>query len=259
MNPASFAWPELSGKTIVVTGGGMGVGRGVTMALARCGARIVIAGRDLARAEQAAADARREFGAETQAVRADVSVPANCEYLIEEAARRFGEVDGLVNNAALFALIPLLEASPEDSARMLNTNFNGPLFAAQAFARRCVALKRPGAIVNISSIAGSRPAHGCGLYSASKAALNMLTKTMALEWTPLGVRVNGVAPGHVDTEGVRDDFASGRLNREAMVAAIPARRIADVADVAEAVLYLLSERSRHVAGATLTVDGGEAM
>lgn len=259
MTPSSFAWPELSGKTIVVTGGGMGVGRGVTMALARCGARIAIAGRDLARAEQAAEDARRDFGAETHALRADVSIPDACEQMIEEAARRFGEVDGLVNNAAMFALIPLLEASPEDSARMLNTNFNGALFAAQAFARRCVARKRPGAVVNISSIAGSRPAPGCGLYSASKAALNMVTKTMALEWTPLGVRVNAVAPGHVDTEGVRDDFAAGRLDRDKMMASIPARRIADVADVAEAVLFLLSDRSRHVAGATLTVDGGEAM
>ena len=82
---------------------------------------------------------------------------------------------------------------------------------------------------------------------------------MALEWTPLGVRVNGVAPGHVETEGVRGDFESGRLDYDAMTGAIPARRIADVADIANAVLFLSSEQSRHIVGATLTIDGGEAL
>ena len=259
MSLSAVSWPELSGKAFIVTGGGAGVGRGVVMALARSGARIAIAGRDIARAEKAASDARRDFGARAVAIQTDVALPDQCEALISEAARHFGALDGIVNNAALFALIPLLDASPQDSARMLGANLNGPLFCSRALARWCVANKRPGAIVNISSIAGARPAPGCGLYSASKAALNSLTKTMALEWAPLGIRVNGVAPGHVDTEGVREDFAAGRLDRERMEASIPARRIADVADIAEAVLFLLGERSRHVVGATLTVDGGEAM
>ena len=119
--------------------------------------------------------------------------------------------------------------------------------------------QRAGVIVNVSSISGARPAPGCGLYSATKAALNSLTKSMALEWSPKGIRVNGVAPGHVDTEGVKQDFESGRLDYAAMIGAIPARRIAAVADIADIVLFLASERSRHVAGATVTIDGGESL
>ncbi len=252
-------WPELQGKVFIVTGGGAGIGRGVVAALAANGARVAIAGRDLATAQRSADDAAHEFGALTFAVNADVAVPADCEALVRTTLDRFGQIDGLVNNAAWFSLIPLLDADPEAFTRMFATNIQGPLFCAQALARWAIAAQKPAAIVNVSSIAGARPAPGCGLYSASKAALDSLTKTLALEWGPQRVRVNGVAPGHVDTEGVRADFASGRMDRDRMLAAIPARRIADVADIAEVVLFLLSERSRHVMGATLTIDGGEAM
>lgn len=257
--PSSRRWPEFAGKVAVITGGSQGIGRGVVAAFAENGARIVIAGRNLAAAERVAGAASAEFGVEAMAMTCDVARPADCAELIEAAARRFGAVDILVNNAAYFSLIPLLDATLEDADRMLQTNLRGPLLLGQAFARWNIENGRPGVIVNISSISGARPAPGCGLYSASKAALNSLTKSMALEWTPRGVRVNGVAPGHVETEGVRGDFESGRLDYDAMTGAIPARRIADVADVANAVLFLSSEQSRHVVGATLTIDGGEAL
>jgi 3-oxoacyl-[acyl-carrier protein] reductase len=250
---------EFEDKVVVVTGGGAGIGRAIAGAFAQSGAKLVVAGRNIETARRAVAEIERDFGREALAVQADVSVSADCEDLIGAAIARFGGVDVLVNNAAHFALVPALEASPEDAARFLDTNLRGPLFCGQALARWTIANKRKSVIVNISSISGARPAPGCALYSASKAALNSLTRSMALEWTGLGIRVNAVAPGHVDTEGVQQDFAAGRLDLEAMTQRIPAHRIADASDVADAVLFLASERSRHIAGAILTIDGGESL
>jgi 3-oxoacyl-[acyl-carrier protein] reductase len=258
-NAESNASKEFDGKTVIVTGGSAGIGRAIALAFAKSGANVVIAGRSKDAADRTAAEIQRETNARALALKADVGIPAECAKLIDATAAAFGALDVLVNNAAFFALIPLIEANRDDAARFLNTNFNGPLFCGQAMARWTTANKRSGAIVNVSSISGARPARGCGLYSASKAALDSLTKSMALEWTSMGIRVNGIAPGHVNTEGVEADFATGRLDRDAMMRQIPAGRIADVADIAEAVLFLASDRARHIVGATLTIDGGEAL
>jgi NAD(P)-dependent dehydrogenase (short-subunit alcohol dehydrogenase family) len=259
MSSARPRWPEFSEKVVVVTGGSAGIGRSIVEAFAGQGANVVIAGRNLDAAERLASAVTRDFAAEALAVQTDVSSPAECEALIAAAVRRFGRVDVLVNNAAWFALIPLLDVDAEVAARMLDTNFHGPLFCGRALARWTVENAARSVIVNVSSISGARPAPGCGLYSASKAALNSLTKSMALEWAPKGIRVVGVAPGHVETEGVQSDFATGKLDRDRLAGSIPARRIAEPSDIADAVLFLSSEQARHVHGATLTVDGGEAM
>jgi len=259
MPVSRHATREFDQKVVVITGGSAGIGRAVAEAFAKGGAQVVIAGRGIEAADRAAAEIARETGAQTLAVRADVSRPSDCEALIGAAVARFGGVDILVNNAAHFALLPLLAATPEDAARFLDTNLYGALFCGQALARWAIANARAAVIVNVSSISGARPAPGCGLYSASKAALDALTRAMALEWMAKGVRVNAVAPGHVATAGVEADFASGRLDEAAMRARIPARRIADAADIADAVLFLASQKSRHVVGAILTIDGGEAL
>jgi 3-oxoacyl-[acyl-carrier protein] reductase len=250
---------EFSGKVVVVTGASVGIGRAIARAFAGAGASLVLAARDLDATRAAATAIESETGSRTLAVRADVSMAAECGELIDAAVRHFGSVDILVNNAAYFALAPLLEIGSQEALRFLQTNLLGPMFCSQAMARWVVANRRKGTIVNVSSISALRPAPGCGLYSASKAALDSLTKAMALEWTRKGVRVNGVAPGHVRTAGVAGDIESGRLDPEALRRAIPAGDIAEVEDVAAAVVFLASDRSRHIVGATLAVDGGEGL
>jgi NAD(P)-dependent dehydrogenase (short-subunit alcohol dehydrogenase family) len=248
---------DFSGKIAIVTGGGTGVGFAVARAFARAGAHVAIAGRTKATLVHAAAAIEDASGAPVLTVAADVGVEADCGRIVTETIDRFGALDILVNNAAHFALVPLIETDVAEAARFLNVNLAGPLHCARAFARWAFERGRGGSIVNVSSISGARPAPGCGLYSASKAALDSLTRSMALEWAPRGLRVNAVAPGHVATEGVIEDFRSGRLDEAAMIASIPARRIADVDDVADAVLFLCGDRARHVMGQVLTVDGGE--
>ncbi len=256
-DPQPAADNEFARKVVVVTGGSAGIGRAVAQRFARRGAHVVIAGRNIEADERVAGEIARETKVGALAVQVDVGIPEQCEKLIAEAIAHFGAVDVLVNNAAYFALVALLDAGAETARRFLDTNLLGPLQCARALARWSIEAKRTAAIVNISSIAGTRPAPGCGLYSASKAALDSLTRSMALEWTAKGIRVNGVAPGHVNTEGVMADFASGRLDYHAVIGRIPAGRIADLQDVVEAVIFLASEKSRHIVGQTLTVDGGE--
>lgn len=251
--------PAFAGKVALVTGGSSGVGFGIARAFAREGAKIAIAGRRKDALDRAAAAMREASGTEVFALAADVAAPADCERIVKATIERFDALDILVNNAALFALVPLLDADAPEAARFFATNVAGPLLCARAFANWAFAQGRGGAIVNVSSIAAARPAPGCGLYSATKAALDMLTRTMALEWGPKGMRVNAVAPGHVATEGVIEDFRAGRLNEQAMLRNIPARRIADIDDIADAALFLCSDKARHIMGAVLTVDGGEGM
>jgi NAD(P)-dependent dehydrogenase (short-subunit alcohol dehydrogenase family) len=241
-----------------VTGGGAGIGFAIARAFAREGARVAIAGRTEATLTHGATTIEEESGRAVLSVPADVAVAADCERLIATSVDRFGAVDILVNNAALFAVLPLMEADGAEAARFFAVNALGPLNAARAFARWAIDHKRGGAIVNVSSIAAGRPAPGLGLYSASKAALDSLTRTMAVEWAGHGLRVNAVAPGHVATEGVLADLKTGRLDENAVLARIPAGRIAEGDDIADAVLFLCSDRAGHIIGQVLTVDGGEA-
>ena len=250
---------EFDGKVALITGGGAGIGFAIARAFARAGARVAIAGRSEERLARAAALIEEARGTTVLTIPADVGDPAKCDRIVAATVERFGALDVLVNNAALFALIPLIDAEPAETARFFRTNVEGPLNLSRAFAKWAFAHGRGGAVVNVSSIAGKRPARNLGLYCASKAALESLTRVMALEWAGRGLRVNAVAPGHVATEGVIEDFRAGRLDEQAMLAAIPAGRIADADDVAEAVLFLASERARHIVGHVLTVDGGEGL
>ena len=253
------AWEplEFEGKVALVTGGGAGIGYAIARAFARAGAWVAIAGRTKETLIRSATAIEDECGPPVVPIAADVAEAADCERMIATTVERLGAVDILVNNAALFKVLPLIDADAEEAARVFAVNAIGPLNAARAFARWTIDHGRKGAIVNVSSIAAGRPAKNVGLYSASKAALDSLTRSMAVEWAGEGLRVNAVAPGHVATEGVLEDFRTGRLDEKAMVQRIPLGRIADGEDIAEAVLFLSGDRARHILGQVVTIDGGE--
>jgi NAD(P)-dependent dehydrogenase (short-subunit alcohol dehydrogenase family) len=250
--PLAFA-----GKVALVTGGGSGIGYGIARGFAGQGAWVAIAGRRKETLVRSAAEIEEACGSPVLPVQADIAQPFDCERMVAATVDRLGAVDILVNNAAHFAVVSLLDAEAAETARFFEVNVAGPLNAARAFAHWAIDRGRPGAIVNVSSIAAGRPTSGLGLYSATKAALDSLTRSMALEWAAKGLRVNAVAPGHVNTDGVLEDFRTGRLKEAEVLSRIPAGRIADFDDVASAVMFLCSEKARHILGHVLVVDGGE--
>ena len=242
-------WLGLEGKTVVVTGAGGGIGQALARAFAEQGARVVLLDRD--RDRTAALVAKLGRGAFT--VACDVSKPGD----IAAAADRVeaeGGADVLVNNAGILRPGRLDSVSEADWSAMLAVNLTGYLAAAQAFGRGMIARGR-GALVHVASIAGTQPQPASGAYSTSKAAILMLSRQLAYEWGPKGIRSNTLSPGLVRTPlsepFYRDEDV--KVRREAMV---PVGRIATPEDMADVALFLASPRASYVSGQDIVVDGG---
>ncbi len=242
----------LAGKIALVTGGGTGIGRGIAAAFAEAGATVVITSR---RAE-VLAEACAALGPSVRAEAADVSEEAAVEALAAAVVERHGGLDILVNNAGVVCAAPVWETSCDDWDRMFAVNVRGPFLLCRAFAGSLKA--RRGAILNISSTLGSAPIPQLSAYSASKAALDNLTRSLALELAPFGVRANAISPAVVDTPIHRQRFAPGEVESAlaGMGAAHPLGRVGQPADIAAAALYLCSPQASWVTGVVLPVDGG---
>lgn len=234
-------WLGLRGRTVVVTGAGGGIGRALAQGFAEAGARLVLLDRDAEEGAQAIAGAR--------AVACDVTDGD----AVARTARGI-EADVLVNNAAILRPGPLDSVSIAEWQQMLDVNLTGYLRCAQAFGRGMLE-RGHGALVHVASIAGTQPQPASGAYSASKAAILMLSRQLAQEWGPRGVRSNVVSPGLVRTPLSEAFYADEptRLRREEMV---PLRRIGQVRDIADAAVYLASDRAAYVTGQEILVDGG---
>lgn len=238
---------ELQGKTALVTGGTSGIGLAVTRLLARAGAEVVIAGRDVQRGKNAV-HAAQEDGV----VR---FIPADLADLdsVAELGRQSGPVDILVNNAGAFPTSLTVEQSVEGYERIFDTNVRGAYFLVAALVPHMLE-KGEGNIVNVTSLAAFKGFPGASAYSASKAALTSLTRTWAAEFAAGGVRVNSVAPGPTRTEGVLAEW--GEEGNEGVAQGLGIQRTAKAHEIAEAICFLVSPRAGYITGTTIHVDAG---
>lgn len=245
----------LENNIAVVTGGGQGIGRAICLALAEEGANIVVADIQADSANETVAMVR-EFGREAIFVKTDVSDELSVKKLYETVLTEFGTLDVLVNNAGICRMIPILDIAVEEWDKILAVNLRGTfLMSREAF--RIMKDKRRGKIVSLASAAAKIGGLAAGAhYSASKAGVICFTKSLALQAAPFHVNVNAVCPGPTSTE-MTD--AWGDETNEAFAAHIPWKEYARPEDIAEAVVFLASDKSRYITGEILDVNGGLVM
>jgi 3-oxoacyl-[acyl-carrier protein] reductase len=239
---------KLTGKKILVTGGSRGIGRGIVLGLARAGADVVTCYRTEGEAVTSLARELKETGGDHHLVRADVSDPADVADLVEQCRAAYGSLDAVVHNAGVISHVPFAELPLEEWQRVVTTNLSGPYMVTQ----RALPLLGEGASVvfvgsKVATVGIPLRAH----YTAAKAGLVGLTRSLAKELGPRGVRVNVVAPGPIQTEEPTPPAVLERYQKM-----IPLGRLGDVSDVAGVVAFLASDLSRFVNGETINVDGG---
>jgi NAD(P)-dependent dehydrogenase (short-subunit alcohol dehydrogenase family) len=244
---------ELNGKVAVVVGGTSGIGRAIAHGFAEAGADVIPTSR---REEQVEAAAREieGFGRRSLRVASDVSDRASLERVLSEALQSFGKVDILVNSAGRTKRAPTIDFSEDDWNSIIDTNLTGTLRACQVFGRHMLE-RGSGSIINIASLSTFVALHEVAAYSASKAAVGSLTKSLAVEWSGRGVRVNAIAPGVFRTalnQKLLDETERGRE----FLLRTPMKRFGDVDELAGAAIFLASDAASFVSGEILTVDGG---
>jgi len=244
---------SLEGRVAVVTGGTRGLGEGFARALGEAGASVALVGRDGKAAAGVVADLESR-GIDCAYIEADITDRQNVEMILATTLERFGRVDILVNNAGTCVHAPALEVTPEDWRHVMDVNLDALWTCSQVFGRTFVE-QGSGVMINIGSMSGfivNRP-QWQPAYNASKAAVHHLTRSLAAEWAPHGVRVNALAPGYIKTEMSPVDEPQYRQN---WIDDAPMQRYGTVEELAPAVVFLASDASSFVTGSVLVADGG---
>ncbi|MCC6146986.1 MAG: SDR family oxidoreductase [Anaerolineaceae bacterium] len=258
MDPSSdkhFRSPfSLSSKNALVLGASQGIGRAIAISLAEAGANLLIASRQEPELEKVAA-ATRQLGVECHVCRFDISEPEDINKLLEKARSSYDRIDILVNCIGINPKRISFEQTDKNISDLIfKVNLFGAMDVIQAIGKIMINQKK-GAIINVTSTAALHGAPTLAPYAASKAALQSLTRTLALEWAQYGVRVNDVAPGYVHTELTHKVWSNSSLYKE-ITNKIPMRRFALPEEISPAVVFLASDASSYITGSTLVVDGG---
>ncbi len=245
---------ELDGRVALVTGAGQGIGFGIARALANAGARVLIGELDGDRGLAAAARLR-EAGGLVDAFQVDVTQTDACRKVVEYTTATYGALDILVNNAGLFTLEKSEDMPESDWKLQIDVMLNGVFFMTQAAARFMIP-NRKGCVVSIASIGGMGGWPMRSAYNAAKAGVIALNEVLATEWAQYDIRLNCVSPGVTRTEMLEKVVASGKADLDRFNDRTPLGRVAEVDEIASAVLYLASDRASYVTGTNLRVDGG---
>ncbi len=264
---------SLEGKSAIVTGAGRGIGRAIALSLAEAGADVALAARTLSELEDLAAEIQA-LGSRAFAVPTDVSDSSQVEYMVEATLKEFGSIDVLVNNAGInlrLPLVPLPDGVPDwlrvprtpDSSitdvewqRVLSVNVSGVMYGCRAVAPHMLA-RESGKIINVSSVQAKAAVPYYSAYAVSKAAVNMLTRVLALEWAQHGIQVNALCPGSYDTDMAGDQW-SDPAKAERAAAMIPMGRPGDLRQLGMLAAYLASPASDYMTGQAVYIDGGIA-
>jgi 3-oxoacyl-[acyl-carrier protein] reductase len=246
---------RLKDKVALVTGASRGIGRGIALALAGGGANVAInCSTSITEAEKVAQEIKRQ-GRRAMVIRADVSDKAAVDRMVKEVIAQFGRIDILVNNAGMSTVGRSEELAENVWRRGIDVMLTGVFFCSQAAGREMIKQKS-GKIINIASVNGivAFPERAC--YCSAKAGVMALTKVLGCEWAGYNINVNAVAPGYVETDLVRNLVSQGTLDVDELAGRTPNGKLASSDDIANTVVFLASEDSKHIVGQTIVVDGG---
>ncbi|MBM4333802.1 MAG: SDR family oxidoreductase [Deltaproteobacteria bacterium] len=245
---------KLKGKVAIITGASKGIGKGIALRYAKEGAAVVLASRSMDLLSSIAGQINQE-GGKALALEVDVGNYESVARMIERSMDHFGRMDIMVNNAGISMAVPSEELSPGDWERALSTDLTGVFYGCQCAARKMIP-QGGGVIINITSVYGLVAAPARAAYCASKAACNMLTKVLAIEWAPKNIRVNAIAPGYIRTELVQGVIDSGMLPIGAIEKRTPMGRIGEVEELLGLAVYLAGDESSFMTGSVINIDGG---
>lgn len=244
-------------QVVIVTGAGSGIGYGIALRFAEEGAAVVVA--DVNRSQgEAVAQACEQAGGRALFVHTDVSKAADCRNLVQQCVATFGQVDTLVNNAGVNFVKPTLEMDEADWDRVVDVDLKGT-FLCSRFALEVMVPRRKGNIINIASVHTLATLPEAVPYAAAKGGVEMMTKSLAIEFAPYGIRVNAVSPGLTDTQiwaDIQDAAADVEAARQHWYDNIPMRRVQSPREVANVVLFLASDAASYITGANIFTDGG---